>query len=80
MNFLYDTFKPFCARNGIHLLADDMRYLSNLLQKVSPDRRKRVMKQYYEEWLLGMGEAHYAGQRMNFGRKRANLFLGDICG
>ena len=80
MLFLYDTFKPFCERNGIQLLSEDMRFIAKHLSYIPSSRHKVIMKQYYEEWKKGMESDCLPAARMNMGRKAANSFLREAVG
>ena len=79
MLFLYDTFKPYCERNGVHLLRDDLRYIATQLRVIPPDRHRYVMRDYYNIWMQGMADAKIKASAQNIGRNKANTWLREIC-
>ena len=75
--WLYDSFQPYCERNGIKLLADDMRFIAKHLSYIPAERHKVVMMQYLDEWKAGMDGNCLPLARMNTGRRAANAYLRD---
>ena len=56
-------------------MRDDLRFIKRLLLFVPDNQRRAFLSAYVEEWLLGMGESTIDAQKMNLGRRRANLWL-----
>ncbi len=79
MYWLISSFKPFCESNGVHLMREDLKFIEKMLYKIPEERRKRVMKDYYNEWMSGIGSCEIASQKQNLGRRRANNYLRDVC-
>lgn len=69
------TFVEYCKEKGISPLRDDLRFIKRLLLFVPDNQRRAFLSAYVEEWLLGMGESTIDAQKMNLGRRRANLWL-----
>jgi hypothetical protein len=80
MIWLRTSFAPYCERNNVHLLREDLQFIEEQLKKIPSDRHRRIMKSYFDEWCLGIGECENASQVMNEGRRRANLYLLEVCG
>lgn len=78
MLWIYDSFKPFCERNGIRLLKGDLKFIERALKTIPHDRRKYVMHQYVKEWFSGISEADTPVASENWGRRRANSYLRDL--
>ena len=78
--WIHDSFKPWCQRNGIELLPDDLRFIAKYLSYIPADRRKFVMKQYCVEWNLGMSNEKSQTAKTNSGRRRANSYLREAVG
>lgn len=74
------AFKPYCLRNGVHLLTGDVHYIVFQLRNVPLDRQRKVLKGYYQEWLKGMANCHVPAKADNEGRRMANNWLRDVCG
>jgi len=69
------TFEEHCKQNNIQLLRDDIQYIKRMLQRIAPNARKRVMRGYLDEWVLGRDQCENAIQAQNMGRRRANTYL-----
>ena len=65
------NFKAYCARMGINLLRDDIRFIEKRLDEINPDIHRRVMRDYTRIWLEHLN--HRGGD--NEGRKMANEYL-----
>lgn len=75
MNWLSETFKPYCEKQGIELLKDDLKFIEKSLGRIIPSNRKRLMVVYVEKWIEGMLSCKSQTVAQNTGRKRANLWL-----
>lgn len=75
MNILYSRFIPYCKRNDIDLMRDDIKFLEKQLMKIAPDLHRHVLKRYSEEWLRDYQKQEKSSQKQNLGRKSANLWL-----
>lgn len=75
MYWITTTFKPFCQRNGISLLKDDIDFVADILGQIPKDRHKSILRGYAEEWRKGMGSSENALQKQNLGRLKANSWL-----
>lgn len=77
MHFLYSSFKPYCERNGVKLLRDDMKYIETQLIKVPENAQRKVMNEYLKKWQEGIAKSKNSLLGQNFGRRMANLWLRD---
>ncbi len=75
MNWLYESFKPYCERNGVYLLTDDMRYIDKILRGMPVWLQKQIANDYCNIWIKALTEAPCASMRQNFARKQANMYL-----
>ncbi len=69
------TFTEYCAKEGVHLLSDDLRFLTKHLKQLPKTHRKAIMVKYVEIWRNIQDECKSSVKASNEGRKAANLFI-----
>lgn len=71
MHWLYDEFRKYCAKRGLHILRDDMRFIEKRLIDIHPDEHRRIMREYVRIWIREL-ESH---GNQNKARRKANEYL-----
>lgn len=79
MRFNQYAFETYCARVGIKLLRDDLRFIQEQLRRIPSDRHRAVMSGFTKEWLRELQIDENSPQAQNLGRRAANSWLRDTC-
>lgn len=75
MYWLRTNYKAWAEKQGIELMKEDLLFIEKILRKLPENIHKRLMRDYSQKWLEGIGEAKNAHQEQNLGRFRANSWL-----
>jgi len=71
------TFTDHCKQNNIQIMRDDIAFIRKMVKRLSPELRKRVIRRYLDEWVLGRDGCEIVALSQNSGRRRANLYMLD---
>lgn len=73
-------FTDYAKKHGCVLLKDDYNYLQNIIRKIPPDARKRVLSDYVALWVRSMAECENELLRQNLARRIANTWIRENYG
>lgn len=60
------------------MLPEDFRYLTKALNNLHIDDQRKIAYEYYNAWINAMEECTIPSMSQNYGRKRANEYIGDV--
>lgn len=80
-NPVYDRFIKHCEKNSIELLDDDISFIIKSIGTLTHDinQVRAILYKYYQEFAQGMDDESCSIKKQNSGRRRANLYLLELC-
>lgn len=79
MNLIIKQFIKFCEKKEIHLLSEDIAYISKWISKIPMTESKGVLSGYYREWCKGIGTEENVVKKQGVGRRLANKWMEKEC-
>jgi hypothetical protein len=71
------NFLKYCEQKDIKLLSGDIAYIKSILLILPSYLHRSVLRGYIDIWVESIGQCNNEAKKMNFGRRNANLWLGD---
>jgi hypothetical protein len=69
------TFTEYCEQNNIQLLADDVKYVRRLVNRLPQYARKQAAHDYVKTWIEHRDNCPCEIKAQNVGRRAANRQL-----
>jgi hypothetical protein len=75
MYWLRNRYYTWAKKQGIELLRDDFVFIEKILTKLPESVHKSLMRDYADQWVLGMENKENSSPNQNMGRFKANTWL-----
>jgi len=78
MKPVIERFTEYCKKNEVHILPDDIKFIKSLIINIPRNEHRRVLKQYYDEWICHATLNQDTALNQNYGRFKANEWLRHV--